>query len=138
MTLTEARKTLERYRSRAELDGELKEAIDVVMPMLPNRTRRPSAIARVRDIRERIQEAEGIDPFMAKSRDRDMVCWRQCVWRQMRGEGYTLMEIGKASGYNHATVLMGIRCLSEYIETGDRIAADISRRFAELMSEEEG
>lgn len=65
---------------------------------------------------------DGFNPFQLRERGRVAVCWRQAVWRMLAREGYHTTEIGRVSGYDHATVWWGIRRLDNYIETGDLLA----------------
>ena len=39
------------------------------------------------------------------------------IWYEMRTEGYTLSEIGRAAGRDHTTVMYGAKNASEIIET---------------------
>lgn len=133
MTLTEARKTLERYRPTIP-DDELGEAIDTAISVLPRESARPSAGERLGQIREAILDAKGFDPFGTRKRDREMATWRQCVWIVLRREGYTTTEIGKVSGYNHATVYWGVSRLRGYLACGDRLSLAIWQDFSDIMA----
>lgn len=128
MTLTEARRKFEIYKLSELKREELKEAVDAAMTVL-----HPSAAERMGEIRALIEGATGADPFSSRSRKRDMVCWRQCVWRLMRDEGYGPVEIASACGHNHTTVIWGARKIRDYLSTGDRIAAGIWRDFLAIM-----
>ena len=121
MTLTEARKTLERYRPTIPND-ELGEAIDTAISALPKDISRPTAKERLNAIRRIILDVEGFDPFETRSRDPRLVCWRQCVWLLMANEGYRSVEMAKASAYDHATMWWGVRRLRGYLSCGDRAA----------------
>lgn len=121
MTLTEARKTLERYRPTIP-DDELGKAIDTAISVLPKDTSRPTAKERLNAIRRIILDVEGFDPFETRSRDPRLVCWRQCVWLLMANEGYRSVEMAKASAYDHATMWWGVRRLRDYLACGDRAA----------------
>ena len=121
MTLTEARKTLERYRPTIP-DDELGEAIDTAISVLPKDTSRPTAKERLNAIRRIILDVEGFDPFETRSRDPRLVSWRQCVWLLMANEGYRSVEMAKASAYDHATMWWGVRRLRDYLACGDRAA----------------
>lgn len=148
MTLTEARRTLERYQKWSRYEGpvgkgpempdpkEVGEAIDKAIAVLPGEVERPTARQRLAQIREAISESEGFDPFANKSRDRDMVGWRQCVYLIMGREGYTLNEIGRAAGFDHATILWGARRQEGYIESGDKLSVGIWERINEILKDE--
>lgn len=129
MTLTEARKTLERRRLDTPFDDELAEAIDTAISVLPAESRRPTTGKRLAAIRASIRDAKGFDPFSSRDRRKDMVCWRQCVWLQMQNEGYRTGAIGSACGYNHATVWWGVDRLRGYLSSGDRFAAAVWEDF---------
>ena len=133
MTLTEARKTLERYRPTIP-DDELGEAIDTAISALPRESARPSARERLGQIRAAILDTKGFDPFGTRKRDREMATWRQCVWIVLRREGYTTTEIGKVSGYNHATVYWGVSRLRGYLACGDRLSLAIWQDFSDIMT----
>lgn len=134
MTLTEARKTLERFRQDTPLNPELGEAIDTAISALPRESARPSAGERLGQIRAAILDAKGFDPFGTRKRDREMATWRQCVWIVLRREGYTTTEIGKVSGYNHATVYWGVSRLRGYLACGDRLSLAIWQDFSDIMA----
>lgn len=122
MTLTEARKTLERFRRDTRFDPELEEAIDAAISALPREARRPTARERLNALRRVILDIEGFDPFKTRSRNPNLVCWRQCVWLLMAQEGYRSTEMAQASGYDHATMWWGIRRLQGYLDCGDPAA----------------
>lgn len=114
MTLPQARTILECYLTQLENcepslhtpDG-LAEAIRMAVATLPRPVSVKTAAERLAEIRETIESREGIDPFRGRSRDARVAALRHCVFRLMMVEGYTSVEIGKASGYDHATVLWG-------------------------------
>lgn len=131
MTLTEARRTLERYRDT--VDGELAEAVETAINALPRESGRLSAEERLRQIRETLAEARGIDPFGVRKRGWENVTLRQCAWILLRNEGYTTSEIGKACGYDHATVYMGVARLKGYLASGDRPSIAVWRDFMTII-----
>jgi hypothetical protein len=61
----------------------------------------------------------GADLLDKKSRTRRITDARHLYWRLLRREGFTLSDIGTLSGYNHATVLMGIRSVEGLLRAGD-------------------
>lgn len=123
MNLTEARKIFEGRRPKA--DPELRSAMDAVIPILPSGGTRPPVGERLRQIRGLIHEARGFDPFGSRGRDWDSVTWRQCVWITLREEGYGPSEIGKASGYSHSTVYLGLSRLRALLACGDMLSVAI-------------
>ena len=133
MTLTEARKTLERYRPTIP-DDDLGEAIDTAISVLPKDTSRPTAKERFNAIRRIILDVEGFDPFETRSRDPRLVCWRQCVWLLMAQEGYRSTEMERASGYDHATMWWGVRRLRDYLACGDRAAIAIWEELNRIIN----
>lgn len=132
MTLTEARRVFERYGD-APLDDDLKEAIMVAMTVLPEDSPRKTASQRLSEIRQGIRETfDGFDPFAKRTRIREDAIWRQAVYRQMNMEGYSLSEIARASGYNHATVLFGCRQTANGLDIGDYETKVVWRRLIEI------
>lgn len=130
MTLTEARRKFEMYKLNELKREELKEAVDAAMTVL-----HPSARERMGEIRALILGATGTDPFSSRSRKREAVCWRQCVWRLMRDEGYGPVEIASAcdNGYSYSTVIVGAGKIRDYLSTGDRMAVETWRDFLAIM-----
>lgn len=128
MKLAEARRRFELYKLNDLKREELEDMIDAAITVL-----HPSAKERLDEIRGIIRAAKGIDPFATRSRGQDTVCWRQCVWRRMRDEGYTLMEVGDASGCSHATVYTGVNRFNGYLSMNDRRAVRIAEEFNEMM-----
>lgn len=133
MTLTEARKILEQHLTwlRSCVDDtepprpssdDLYEAIEVAISALPRDSARPTAGERLKAIRRIILETEGFDPFETRSRDPNLVCWRQCVWLLLAREGYRSVEIARASAYDHSTMWWSIRRLQGYLDCGDKAA----------------
>lgn len=143
MTLTEARKVLERYRNwrgnnwpdegSIPHPDEVDEAIDIAISVLPDHVSRPTARERLEEIREKIRVAKGFDPFEYKNRDRDLVAWRYCAYYQLRKEGYTFGQIGRASGYDHATVIHAYQTLRDYLETKDWITTTIWNEYLKIV-----
>lgn len=145
MTLTEARKVLERYNNWRKYDGpleqsptqpepkEIGEAIDVAIEILPKESTRPSAEERLLEIRMAIKGLIDYDPFLERRRYRTGVTWRNCAYLQMRKEGYTFEEIGKASGYDHSTIFAGCAKLHQYLEIGDAITRSVYDKFASII-----
>lgn len=134
MTLTEARKTLEQHRG--EFEGEIKEAIDTAISTLPRESARPTAAERLAAIRAAVADAKGFDPFATRRRDWESVVWRQCAWMTLSNEGYSVSGIGAASGYNHATVYMGVARLRDYLACGDRTAVAIWQDFVSILGKD--
>lgn len=133
MTLTEARKTFERYRNGA-IAEDLREAIDAAITVLPRTSWRPSAKKRLEIIRESIRDAKGgFDPFQSRSRKDGIVCWRQCVWKLLAIEGYRNAEIARASKYDHASVWWGLQRLNGYLELGDRVVVTTWQELNHIM-----
>ena len=147
MTLTEARRILERYNAWRRYDGpleqtptqpepkEIGEAIDLAISVLPEDSPRKTASQRLAEIRQGIRETlNGFDPFFKRSRVKETVIWRQAVFQQMRIEGYMLSEIARASGYDHATVLFGCRQTEDGLDVGDYETKTIWNRLSEIIS----
>lgn len=134
MTLTEARKTLETYRITTPMDDELGEAIDTAITALPRESGRLPVGERLRVITDMLTDAK-VNPFQAKKRDLESVIWRRCVWGKLRDEGYGVSEIGKACGYNHSTVYIGVSRLRECLAIGDRPSMAIMADFMTIMGE---
>lgn len=134
MTLTEARKILEKFQGGYDTDPDaVHEAIALVITVLPKSKGRPTARERLDHIRGVITDAkDGFDPFAKRTRERECVTWRNCVYLLLRKEGYSFSEIGKAAGYDHSTVLAGCAALRGFLDTKDTLTADVWNEFIRL------
>lgn len=147
MTLTEARRMLERYQKWSRYEGpvgegpempdpkEVGKAIDKAIAVLPGEVERPTARQRLAQIRKAIEESEGYDPFSSRSRERDIVGWRQCVYLVMEREGYTYSEIGRAAGFDHVTIMWGAKHQAGYIDSGDKLSVEIWEKINNILGE---
>lgn len=132
MSLTEARKILERNIDLFQ--GEIAEAIKTAISVLPNQRERPTALERLTTIRGQIRGAkDGFDPFGSKSRDASYVCWRQCIWLKLSQEGYRTLQLARASGFNHSTIIWGIGHVSDYINAGDYMAVSAWEELNDII-----
>lgn len=129
MTLTEAREILEVFKPRSK---KVQEAIKAALPLLHDVPESPTAKQRLDEIREVIKaNKDGFDPFATRSRTREIVSWRNCVYYKLRKEGYTYQSIARASNYDHSTVVVGCQKLCDYLETKDWISVNT---WNELMT----
>lgn len=119
MTLTEARKILEEYHPH---EIRVRQALDVAISVLPRQSGRQTVNERFDYICKAIESANGRTPFRTRIRDKESVCWRQCVWKKLKQEGYPNHAIAKATGWDHATVWWGLDRLSDYLQSGDPLA----------------
>ena len=125
MTLTEARKTLSWYRIGINVNpAALHEAIDLAIKVLPNDPPRQSCESRFKQITDAIRIQHGIEPFATRSREKTLVCWRQCVWMKLKNEGYPNHRIATATGWDHATIWWGVSRLKDYLASGDPLAVN--------------
>ena len=137
MTLTQARKVLEDYQAWRIYEGPvgqgpimprfetITEALDTAIAQLPEGSIRKSVSERLNAILCALYEAkDGFNPFQERRRDRVSVCWRQCIWRKLILEGYHTVEVGKATGYDHASIWYGIQRLDDYLTLGDPLAVN--------------
>ena len=137
MTLTEARRVFERYGD-TPFEPDLKEAIRVAMTVLPEDRPRKTASQRLSEIRQRIAEAkDGFDPFAKRTRLEEHVFWRYAVFYKMSLEGYMYTQIGRVSGYNHATVWTGIHSLMTSMEIGYAPAIKVWNELIELLEDDD-
>lgn len=150
MTLTEARRILVRYNAWRRYDGpleqtptqpepkEIGEAIDLAISVLPEDRLRKTASQRLSEIRQRIAEAkEGFDPFAKRTRLEEHVFWRYAVFYKMSLEGFMYTQIGRVSGYNHATVWTGIHSLMTSMEIGYAPAIKVWNELIELLEDDD-
>lgn len=150
MTLPEARRVLERYNAWRRYDGpmeqtptqpepmEIGEAIDLAISVLPEDRLRKTASQRIAEIRQRIAEAkDGFDPFAKRTRLEEHVFWRYAVFYKMSLEGYMYTQIGRVSGYNHATVWTGIHSLMTSMEIGYAPAIKVWNELIELLEDDD-
>ena len=133
MKLTDARKTLEEHLAWMQStydepepprpDQEtLYEAMETAISVLPRQSGRQTVNERFDYICKAIESANGRTPFGTRSRDKEIVCWRQCVWRLLKQEGYPNLAIARATGWDHATVWWGLDRLTSYLQGGDPLA----------------
>lgn len=151
MTLTEARKTLEQYQSCRRYDGpleqsptmpepkEIGEAIDVAIIALGGSgNNRPEIGTRFSEILGAIANAKGgYNPFLGRERLQKDILWRQVVWFKLRNEGYSIHQIGKATGYSHSAVFCGCRAFRDALEVNDYLASCVWDEFCQLKDKEQ-
>ena len=131
MTLTEVRKILEDYHPKSK---KVREALEVIVPMLPTEPPKPTAKQRLNELRIIIQENnEGFDPFASRDKKYTTVSWRNCVFYQLRKEGYSLNERGRATGYDHSTVCTSCKKFEGYIQTKDYITTNTWKEFVKYI-----
>lgn len=136
MTLTEARKILEEFRDGLDPDPQaVMDAIEIVIPVLPRETPRMRCPERLEQIINLITAQYGFNPFGGRRRDKEYVCWRQCVWMRLRKEGYTSMAVSRATGFDHATIWWGVERLQSYLEAGDYLAVSTWKELNKLLAE---
>lgn len=132
MTLTDARKILERFKPDSQL---VKEAIDLALSQLPVPESPPEIDKRFNELKIAIKVAkDGYDPFEDRSRDVTNVTWRGCVFYQMRNEGYSYSQIGKISGYNHSTIIWSYNHFRQYLEINDHNTIKIWNEFLKYIN----
>ena len=145
MTLAEARKTLEEQLTwmRSSYDepepqrpdsDTLYEAMEIAISTLPKEKGRVTAEQRLTQIEDAIIKEEGFNPFASKSRNCNIVSWRQCIFLVMERDGYTYSQIGKAAGFDHTTIIWGAKKMEGYIQSGDRLAVDTWKRLNEILN----
>lgn len=125
MTLTEARRKFEIYKLSELKREELVDMIDAAITVL-----HPS-------VKERLDEIIGMiddDPFNGR-KYRKYAVWRQCVIYKLSVEGYTNIEIARATGLNHATISCSIRNIKEGIRYMDKLTIKVWCELLEKMGE---
>ena len=142
MKLIQARKVLEKYRNGTTLDTAVAEAINTAIVVLGGGRSAEQRIAEIRqriaEIRQRIAEAkDGFDPFAKRTRLEEHVFWRYAVFYKMSLEGYMYTQIGRVSGYNHATVWTGIHSLMTSMEIGYAPAIKVWNELIELLEDDD-
>ncbi len=73
-----------------------------------------------------------INRLMNGSRERQNVLARSLVYYALKKQGYTLVEIGKRFGKDHATVLHGLRSLKNDLESKDELTVMVWEKFKKL------
>ncbi len=142
MRLIQARKVLEKYRNGTTLDTSVAEAINTAIVVLGGGRSAEQRIAEIRqriaEIRQRIAEAkDGFDPFAKRTRLEEHVFWRYAVFYKMSLEGFMYTQIGRVSGYNHATVWTGIHSLMTSMEIGYAPAIRVWNELIELLEDDD-
>lgn len=137
MTLHEARHILEAATPR---DAAIRQAIKVVLTALPNDPEpyRPEVLKRADGILAAIaRERNGFNPFRERTRLRKITVWRYAVWHQLRLEGYSCTQIGRATGYDHSTVYWGDRRITDWLSVHDFDTMRVWRTLQEIIEKPE-
>ena len=119
MTLQEAKHILETASPR---DVIIRGAIKVILTALPDDPEpyRPQAQKRAEEILAAIaKKVDGLNPFKERTRLRKITVWRYAVWHQLRLEGYSCTQIGRATGYDHSTIYWGDRRITDWLSIHD-------------------
>lgn len=134
MTLHEARHTLEVANPR---DAAIRQAIRVVLANLPEDPEpyRPAVNKRVTCILSQLEHALDFNPFKERTRLKKFTGWRYAVWHQLRMEGYSCTQIGRATGYDHSTVFWGDRRFCDWLEIHDYDTVNLWRQFNEIINQ---
>lgn len=146
MTLGEARKTLEAYnrwlKSDENKDGptnpnknEVGDAIDAAISILPKcDCTQVSVMQRLSYIRDCLKKKkESFDPFSSRTREEPDVIWRHAVFCKLKQEGYSYQKIANASGYNHATVLWGVRNIRDGLSVNYQVIVKIWEELNQIL-----
>ena len=137
MTLHEARHTLEVANPR---DAAIRQAIKVVLTALPDDPEpyRPQAQKRADAILAAIaRQKDGFNPFKERSREQKYTLWRYAVWHQMRLEGYSFTQIGRATGYDHSTAYWGERRFTDWLSVHDYETTKTWKELQEIIEKPE-
>lgn len=144
MTLAEARKTLEQHKAwmQSSVDDpeperpeneKVYEALDIAIGVLPKETKtRAPAHAWIKRLGDEFKGRYGLDPFN-RSRSEENVAARQCVFLFLREEGYTCLEIGKATGYDHSTISFGCKQARDGLDIRDDVICQAWRRLLSIL-----
>mgnify|MGYP002518429448 CR=1 FL=1 len=133
MTLQEARHVLESAKPR---DAVLRQAIRVALTALPDdpETYRPAVVRRYEDMLERLAAAmDGFNPFKERTRLRNVTVWRYAIYHQLRLEGYSCTQIGRATGYDHSTVWWGDARITDWLDVRDYDTVKVWRDFLKIV-----
>ena len=131
MTLTDARKILERFNPDNEL---VKEALEMVIQTLPEPSDKLSTQDRFDELRYMLKSTYGQDPFEDRSRETTTVLLRTCVYYRMRQEGYTLNGIARCAGYNHATIHTNCKHFADYLSANDWMVTNTWNKFIKYIT----
>ena len=132
MTLAEARKILEDYHPHTR---KVREALRTVIPILPEPEYKPSAKDRMEYYRGMVVKGKGFDPFETRSRDTEVVMWRNCIYYRVRMEEYSYPQIGKSVGYSHTTILSACRHVRDWLDARDIITVRVWNELLNLIGE---
>jgi len=80
-----------------------------------------------------------------RSRKRDLVLLRQCVYKISRNQSYGLDMIGDYYGYDHATVIHGVRVIDNLIDsknidvinTMNMLENQLKEKYGKVKNEDE-
>lgn len=132
MTLTEARKILGDYHPH---EKKVREALKTAIAVLPKDEPKPACDERLQYYISLIQDNKGFNPFQNRSRNVNAVAWRRTVFLRLRQENYTLHEIGRATGYDHSTIISACKSLEDYLTIGDPTTTRIWKQFLTITNQ---
>ena len=96
---------------------------------------RQSCHSRLACICADVRKAKGIDPFNGR-RDTVAIQWRQAIVTQLRREGYSLHQIGRATCYSHSTVLYHVGRVNDALGGYDPELLDVWRELQKAIGNE--
>ena len=95
---------------------------------------RQSCRSRLACICADVQKAHGFHPFNGfRYRDTVSVYWRQVIVTQLRKEGYSLHQIGRATNYSHSTVCYHVGRVEDALKGYDPELLDVWRELQQAI-----
>ena len=80
-----------------------------------------------------IIEMTGHNPFERRSRLREQVVWRYCIYYKLSLDGYIASDIARATGYDHSTVLFGLKSIKRDLEFRNEDAVETWRELLDKV-----
>ena len=83
-------------------------------------------------------EASGIskEDLLSHSHKQEFVIVRQSIWYSMRCQEFTYTRIGNIFGRKHTTIISGVKCVNNYLLTGDEILKPLLEAINTFYNEE--
>lgn len=111
---------------------------EVYLAPIQGRIRRLDLYELVRTVEEVVDRKKYKAGIRTRCRKRDLVLTRQIYFQIARTMGYHVTEIGEAIGYNHASVIHGIRMINNLLETRNEEALLLATKIENVIKEQFG
>jgi chromosomal replication initiation ATPase DnaA len=77
-----------------------------------------------------------VDGIKSKSRRKEVVMLRQCMFKIARESGYTLTSIGSYFDYDHATILYSVTHVNNLLKTKDKLTIVTLHKLQDVLEKQ--